>query len=105
MLRQFTFPIAAAILTTLILGVLSEAETPINEKATPTPTAKPQNQPVVNTSKSEVKDLRAATPSPTPRPKKPKQSKADKGWDGKVQGKQLKATATPTPTATPAKSR
>jgi hypothetical protein len=105
MFRQFTFPVVAAILTSLILGVVSEAETPTNEKATPTPTAKPQNQSVINTSKSEVKDLKAATPSPTPSPKEPKQSKADKGWDGKVQGKQLKAKATPTPTATPAQSR
>jgi hypothetical protein len=102
MINKFVAPAAVAMVAALAFGVLAKAEPPVEQKASPTPTAKPQNQSVVNSTKSNVKDHKAVTPSPSP--KSPTQSKADKGWDGKVQGV-TKLKATPTPTPTPAKSR
>lgn len=105
MFKKFNLATTVAIGATLTFGALAKAETPTDQKASPTPTVKPQNQSVVNSTKSNVKDFKAVTPSPTPSPKKPKQSTTDKGWDGKVQGLKRTPAATPTPTPTPAKSR
>jgi hypothetical protein len=100
--KKFTFvTITFAILATLTFGAVAKAETPTDQKASPTPTAKPQNT-IPNTSKERTKDIEAPPTSPAPSPKSPKELKADKGWDGKVQGKKQ---ASPTATPTPAKSR
>jgi hypothetical protein len=102
MFKKLSVPATTvAIAATLAFGALAKAESPTDQKASPTPTAQPQNQSIVNTTKSNVKD-KATLSSPTPSPKSSKQSKADKGWDGKVQGKQ---TTSPTASPTPAKSR
>lgn len=126
---KFT-PVALTVAATIFTVAVAKAETPGDQKPSPTPTAKPQNQSIINTTKSNVKDHTVAvTPTSTPTakaqnqsiinttksntkdyraaasptPKSRNQTQSDKGWDGKVQGKHLKATPTPSPT--PPKSR
>lgn len=110
MLKKFCF-LTTTLAIVATFGAVAKAETPADQKASPTPTAKPQNQTSSPTPRPahrpphpplDVRSTVTPAPSLTPRPKSPKELKADKGWDGKVQGKHQ---ASPTATPTPAKSR
>ena len=97
-------PAALVIAVTVFAVWKANAESPGELKASPTPAVKRQDQSIVHTTKSNPKDVRAiGTPTPTATAKPKDQAK---GWDGKVQGKQLKnKTPSATPTPTPQKSR
>jgi hypothetical protein len=105
MSKKLNFGSATLATAALMFGcVLANAQAPAptptprnqpTQRPAPEPTAKPQNQSILNTTKSNVQDFKAVAPAPMPdRPRD--RAVVDKGWDGKVLGRQL-AEPTPTP--------
>jgi hypothetical protein len=114
--KKFTLLSSALTTVAILLGsVPANAQAP---KPTPTPTPqsqkryrdspldelrtpRPQNQSIVNTTKSNTKDRAVVRATPTPSATPVRESKSEKGWDGKVQGKKIEGrlpVRTPTPT-------
>jgi len=115
MFRKFNLISAPFGLMTLVfMCALVNAQTQSRPQPSPTP-ASPQNQSIVNTSKSNTKDRVVSEPTPTPGPQNQSivnttksnvkeharvasesQTGGAKGWDGKVQGMALVTPVTVT---------